>query len=173
MILKISLPWFIYRDPEKHNEESRHAALGCSLFCIHMAYDIIEYHDIYTKFVFLYIYRNSEKRNEKSCDAVLVGYPYYVVIAKLFCRFFLCAFLYPFALYFSLHRNPEKRKEKSRDAARSRRGKEADVFAELSSLVPIRDDLVQSMDKASVMRLAISHVKLRTLMSQYYFYVYY
>ena len=64
-------------------------------------------------------------------------------------------------------RNAEKRKEKSRDAARSRRGKEADVFAELSDILPVAHETLASMDKASVMRIAISNVKLLTLLSKY------
>ena len=68
---------------------------------------------------------------------------------------------------FVADRNAEKRKEKSRDAARSRRGKEADVFAELSDMLPISAETVASMDKASVMRIAISHMKLLTLLSKY------
>ena len=70
-------------------------------------------------------------------------------------------------LTFVADRNAEKRKEKSRDAARSRRGKEADVFAELSDMLPISAETVASMDKASVMRIAISHMKLLTLLSKY------
>ena len=70
-------------------------------------------------------------------------------------------------LSFVADRNAEKRKEKSRDAARSRRGKEADVFAELSDMLPISAETVASMDKASVMRIAISHMKLLTLLSKY------
>ena len=58
----------------------------------------------------------------------------------------------------------EKRREKSRDAARSRRTKEADVFNELTSLLPVSEETVATMDKASVMRIAISYVKLRTVL---------
>uniref|UniRef100_A0A8C0HXQ1 Hypoxia-inducible factor 1-alpha n=1 Tax=Balaenoptera musculus TaxID=9771 RepID=A0A8C0HXQ1_BALMU len=47
----------------------------------------------------------------------------------------------------------ERRKEKSRDAARSRRSKESEVFYELSHL-----------DKASVMRLTISYLRVRKLL---------
>lgn len=60
-------------------------------------------------------------------------------------------------------RNAEKRKEKSRDAARSRRSKEATVFAELSSLMPVPTSTLATLDKASMMRLCISYLKLRTL----------
>ena len=60
-------------------------------------------------------------------------------------------------------RNTEKRKEKSRDAARCRRGKEAEIFSDISAQLPMSSQTVEQLDKTSVMRLAISHLKLRTL----------
>lgn len=60
-------------------------------------------------------------------------------------------------------RNSEKRKEKSRDAARCRRGKETEVFSELAKELPLPPCLNQ-LDKASVMRVAISHLKIRQIM---------
>ena len=60
-------------------------------------------------------------------------------------------------------RNTEKRKEKSRDAARCRRSKEAEIFTDISQQLPISAQMVEQLDKTSVMRLAISHLKLRTI----------
>lgn len=62
------------------------------------------------------------------------------------------------------YRNSEKRKEKSRDAARSRRGKESEVFSALSLQLPITPNVLNTLDKASVMRVAISHLKIRRLL---------
>lgn len=60
-------------------------------------------------------------------------------------------------------RNSEKRKEKSRDAARSRRSKETEVFCELSRELPVSYNVLAQLDKASVVRLGITHLKLRKL----------
>ncbi|OWF50362.1 hypoxia-inducible factor 1-alpha-like isoform X2 [Mizuhopecten yessoensis] len=63
------------------------------------------------------------------------------------------------------YKNSEKRKEKSRDAARCRRGKETEVFSELAKELPLPPFLNQ-LDKASVMRVAISHLKIRQIMDK-------
>ncbi|KAL1513011.1 hypothetical protein ABEB36_002499 [Hypothenemus hampei] len=60
-------------------------------------------------------------------------------------------------------RNNEKRKEKSRDAARSRRSRETEIFTDLGSVLPISSEQVSQLDKASVMRLAISYLKVRDM----------
>ncbi|XP_015109225.1 hypoxia-inducible factor 1-alpha isoform X2 [Diachasma alloeum] len=60
-------------------------------------------------------------------------------------------------------RNNEKRKEKSRDAARCRRSRETDIFAELAAELPITQDQAQHLDKASIMRLAIAYLKARSV----------
>ncbi|BFZ07059.1 hypothetical protein BsWGS_10098 [Bradybaena similaris] len=57
-------------------------------------------------------------------------------------------------------RNTEKRKEKSRDAARCRRGKETEVFVELANCLPLTENVSSQLDKASVMRLSISMLKI-------------
>lgn len=62
-------------------------------------------------------------------------------------------------------RNNEKRKEKSRDAARCRRSKETEIFTELANALPLAPEDVDQLDKASVMRLAISYLKVRGVMS--------
>ncbi|XP_063991616.1 hypoxia-inducible factor 1-alpha-like isoform X2 [Diachasmimorpha longicaudata] len=59
--------------------------------------------------------------------------------------------------------NNEKRKEKSRDAARCRRSRETDIFAELAAELPISQEQAQHLDKASVMRLAIAYLKARSV----------
>lgn len=62
-------------------------------------------------------------------------------------------------------RNNEKRKEKSRVAARCRRTKEMQIFAELTAALPARKEDVEQLDKASVMRLAISYLKVRDVVT--------
>ncbi|KAJ8288966.1 hypothetical protein COCON_G00016250 [Conger conger] len=59
----------------------------------------------------------------------------------------------------------ERRKEKSRDAARSRRGKESEVFYELANELPLPHSVTSNLDKASVMRLAISYLRVRKLLN--------
>ncbi|XP_063993258.1 protein trachealess isoform X3 [Diachasmimorpha longicaudata] len=55
----------------------------------------------------------------------------------------------------------EMRKEKSRDAARSRRGKENFEFYELAKMLPLPAAITSQLDKASIIRLTISYLKLR------------
>ncbi|KAI5632573.1 PAS fold domain-containing protein [Phthorimaea operculella] len=62
-------------------------------------------------------------------------------------------------------RNNEKRKEKSRVAARCRRTKELQIFSELTAALPARREEVEQLDKASVMRLAISYLRVRDVVS--------
>ncbi|XP_039993665.1 hypoxia inducible factor 1 subunit alpha a [Xiphias gladius] len=59
----------------------------------------------------------------------------------------------------------ERRKEKSRDAARCRRGKESEVFYELAQQLPLPHSISSSLDKASIMRLTISYLRMRKLLS--------
>ncbi|XP_074547583.1 hypoxia inducible factor 1 subunit alpha a [Halichoeres trimaculatus] len=59
----------------------------------------------------------------------------------------------------------ERRKEKSRDAARCRRGKESEVFYELAQELPLPHSVRSSLDKASIMRLTISYLRMRKLLS--------
>lgn len=59
----------------------------------------------------------------------------------------------------------ELRKEKSRDAARSRRGKENYEFYELAKLLPLPAAITSQLDKASIIRLSISYLKLRDFSS--------
>ncbi|XP_062852047.1 endothelial PAS domain-containing protein 1b isoform X2 [Trichomycterus rosablanca] len=53
----------------------------------------------------------------------------------------------------------ERRKEKSRDAARCRRSKETEVFYELAHQLPLPHSVSSHLDKASIMRLAISFLR--------------
>ena len=64
---------------------------------------------------------------------------------------------------FMTNRSNEKRKEKSRDAARCRRSRETDIFTELASALPLSPDQAAHLDKASVMRLAIAYLKVRSV----------
>jgi hypoxia-inducible factor 1 alpha len=61
--------------------------------------------------------------------------------------------------------NNEKRKEKSRDAARSRRSKETEVFTDLATVLPVPQEQVSQLDKASVMRLAIAYLRVRDMIN--------
>ncbi|XP_070607071.1 hypoxia-inducible factor 1-alpha [Erythrolamprus reginae] len=58
----------------------------------------------------------------------------------------------------------ERRKEKSRDAARCRRSKESEVFFELAHELPLPHNVSAHLDKASVMRLTISYLRMRKLL---------
>ncbi|KAL7889191.1 hypothetical protein AOLI_G00014490 [Acnodon oligacanthus] len=58
----------------------------------------------------------------------------------------------------------ERRKERSRDAARCRRGKEAEVFYQLSRELPLPHSITSNLDKASVIRLTLSYLRLRSLL---------
>ncbi|OQV15476.1 Neuronal PAS domain-containing protein 3 [Hypsibius exemplaris] len=60
----------------------------------------------------------------------------------------------------------EIRREKSRDAARSRRGKENYEFLSLSRLLPLPSAITGQLDKASIIRLCISTLKLRKFARQ-------
>lgn len=59
----------------------------------------------------------------------------------------------------------EMRKEKSRDAARSRRGKENYEFYELAKMLPLPGAITTQLDKASIIRLTISFLKLKEFTS--------
>lgn len=65
------------------------------------------------------------------------------------------------ASFFDVNSILELRKEKSRDAARSRRGKENYEFYELAKLLPLPAAITSQLDKASIIRLSISYLKLR------------
>ncbi|XP_045701239.1 neuronal PAS domain-containing protein 1 [Phyllostomus hastatus] len=54
-----------------------------------------------------------------------------------------------------------QRKEKSRNAARSRRGKENLEFFELAKLLPLPGAISSQLDKASIVRLCVTYLRLR------------
>ncbi|CAL8290627.1 hypoxia inducible factor 1 subunit alpha a [Gadus morhua] len=58
----------------------------------------------------------------------------------------------------------DRRKEKSRDAARCRRGKESEVFYELAQELPMPHSVRANLDKASIMRLTISYLRMMKLL---------
>ncbi|XP_045129601.1 neuronal PAS domain-containing protein 4-like isoform X10 [Portunus trituberculatus] len=60
-------------------------------------------------------------------------------------------------------KNSDKRKEQSRNAARNRRGKESEIFAELASVLPLSPQTLSQLDKASIMRLTIANLHLRSV----------
>lgn len=80
------------------------------------------------------------------------------IIFILFLNFFPFHFL-------NINRILELRKEKSRDAARSRRGKENFEFYELAKMLPLPAAITSQLDKASIIRLTISYLKLRDFSS--------
>lgn len=52
-------------------------------------------------------------------------------------------------------------KEKSKNAARSRREKENSEFLELAKLLPLPSAITSQLDKASIIRLTTSYLKMR------------
>uniref|UniRef100_A0A1B6D4M5 Hypoxia-inducible factor 1-alpha n=1 Tax=Clastoptera arizonana TaxID=38151 RepID=A0A1B6D4M5_9HEMI len=62
-------------------------------------------------------------------------------------------------------RNSERRKEKSRDAARCRRSRETEIFTDLAHALPLPPSAISQLDKASIMRLAISYLRVRTILN--------
>lgn len=78
--------------------------------------------------------------------------------------FVIDLFIFPF-------RNSEKRKEKSRDAARCRRSRETEIFSDLANGLPLRQTVIGQLDKASVMRLVISYLKIQNLVSTREFFI--
>ena len=54
-------------------------------------------------------------------------------------------------------------KEKSKNAARTRREKENAEFYELSRLLPLPAAITNQLDKASIIRLTTSYLKMRAL----------
>lgn len=52
-------------------------------------------------------------------------------------------------------------KEKSKNAARSRREKENSEFGELAKLLPLPHTVTTQLDKASIIRLTTSYLKMR------------
>lgn len=57
----------------------------------------------------------------------------------------------------------KRMKEKSKNAARTRREKENAEFYELGKLLPLPAAITNQLDKASVIRLTTSYLKMRAL----------
>ncbi|XP_029025988.1 hypoxia inducible factor 1 subunit alpha, like [Betta splendens] len=58
----------------------------------------------------------------------------------------------------------EQRKLRSRDAARCRRGQETEVFYELARTLPLPRRVSTHLDKAAIMRVALSFLRMRRLL---------
>lgn len=52
-------------------------------------------------------------------------------------------------------------KEKCKDAAKNRREKERNEFSELAKLLPLPSSTTSQLDKASIIRLTSSYLKMR------------
>uniref|UniRef100_A0A3Q3LWG1 BHLH domain-containing protein n=1 Tax=Labrus bergylta TaxID=56723 RepID=A0A3Q3LWG1_9LABR len=57
-----------------------------------------------------------------------------------------------------------KMKEKSKNAARTRREKENSEFYELAKLLPLPSAITSQLDKASIIRLTTSYLKMRIVL---------
>lgn len=53
----------------------------------------------------------------------------------------------------------------SKEAARYRRNRENDEFKSLASMLPLQVEITQQLDKASIIRLTMSFLRLRQLLS--------
>ena len=60
-------------------------------------------------------------------------------------------------------RNSEKRKEKSRKAARERRSQESKIFDQIEDILPVSSKTLEHLDKASLVRVAINYLKIRSV----------
>lgn len=91
-------------------------------------------------------------------------------VSRALTRVDICSF--PLATRHSRHsssRTPNRRvsaasepmKEKSKNAARNRREKENAEFGELGKLLPLPPAITSQLDKASVIRLTTSYLKMR------------
>ncbi|XP_055022539.1 hypoxia inducible factor 1 subunit alpha, like isoform X2 [Boleophthalmus pectinirostris] len=61
--------------------------------------------------------------------------------------------------------NSEQRKLRSRDAARCRRSQETEVFYELAHVLPLPRRVSTHLDKAAIMRVTLSYLRLRHLLT--------
>lgn len=64
---------------------------------------------------------------------------------------------------FYLFSRVEAMKEKSKNAARTRREKENAEFYELAKLLPLPSAITSQLDKASIIRLSTSYLKMRAV----------
>lgn len=107
---------------------------------------------------------NSNYERKQSLFLSRLGFHFYFNLADWlsFFHFYTLVILVAYAnnVYFFCS-ILELRKEKSRDAARSRRGKENYEFYELAKMLPLPAAITSQLDKASIIRLTISYLKLR------------
>ncbi len=61
--------------------------------------------------------------------------------------------------------NNDDRKAKSRVAAKHRRSAENKEFTDLSKLLPLQQQIAAQLDKASIIRLTISYLRLHEFLS--------
>ncbi|XP_058680526.1 hypoxia-inducible factor 3-alpha-like, partial [Ammospiza caudacuta] len=73
--------------------------------------------------------------------------------------------LVPILVPVSNRPTPEGRRERSRDAARCRRSREAEVFGQLALALPFARGVSAHLDKASIMRLTISYLRVQRLLA--------
>ena len=66
----------------------------------------------------------------------------------------------------SIFCSEEKTKEKSKTAARCRREKENCEFSELAKMLPLPQAISSQLDKASIIRLTASYLKLRHVLPE-------
>jgi hypothetical protein len=78
----------------------------------------------------------------------------------------LCELIVFLLIIFSVLFRIEAMKEKSKNAARSRREKENTEFFELAKLLPLPHAITDQLDKASVIRLTTSYLKMRTMIPE-------
>lgn len=62
-----------------------------------------------------------------------------------------------------IYLNPPKMKEKCKNAAKTRREKENGEFYELAKLLPLPGAITSQLDKASIIRLTSSYLKMRAV----------
>ncbi len=67
--------------------------------------------------------------------------------------------------FFSFRNNNDDRKAKSRVAAKHRRSAENKEFTDLSKLLPLQQQIAAQLDKASIIRLTISYLRLHEFLS--------
>lgn len=79
-----------------------------------------------------------------------------VFVTRVYGRTYFCATV--------VHvKPPEKMKEKCKNAAKTRREKENGEFYELAKMLPLPAAITSQLDKASIIRLTSSYLKMRTV----------
>lgn len=68
-----------------------------------------------------------------------------------------------FCVATGIHLQQSEMKEKSKNAAKTRREKENGEFYELAKLLPLPSAITSQLDKASIIRLTTSYLKMRAV----------